>query len=410
MFRVKTFADQKKPYRNASVMRDFDQSWRRRLGELEGQGRMRHLAATARQNDGKVDRGHGPLVDFSSNDYLGLARHPALKTRATEFISLWGAGSGASRLVTGNLPPYPVIEAKIAAGKGAEAALVLASGFQANASLLPALLDKSLWDKEPIVFADRLNHASLIHGCQAAGVRMVRFRHNDMDHLEELLGQHQDRTPFIVTETVFSMDGDRADLGALADLADRFDAFLYLDEAHATGVLGDNGFGLAHGLAGSNCLVMGTFSKAMGSFGAYAACSANLRDYLVNRCGGLIYATALPPAVLGAIDAALDLVPKLASEREKLAANAERLREGLRELGEDCGASSTQIVPLIVGDERTAMDLTSALQREGMLAMAIRPPTVPPGGSRLRFALASYHSKREIDRLLAALKGLRSKR
>jgi len=380
-------------------MRDFDQSWRQRLSELEGQGRVRHLASTARRSDGRVDRGHGPLLDFSSNDYLGLARHPELKARAADFTALWGAGSGASRLVTGNLPPYAAIEAKIAAGKGTESALVLASGFQANASILPALLDKDC-----IVFADRLIHASLIHGCQAAGVRMIRFRHNDMGHLEELLAEHRDRTPFIVTETVFSMDGDRADLAALVQLADRFDAFLYLDEAHATGVLGENGFGLAHGLAGANCLVMGTFSKAMGSFGAYVACSHALRDYLVNRCGGLIYATALPPAVLGAIDAALDLVPALGAEREKLAANAERLRQGLRGLGMDCGASSTQIVPLLVGEEQAALKLTAALERKGILAMAIRPPTVPPGGSRLRFALASYHTALDIDRLLAVLK------
>jgi 8-amino-7-oxononanoate synthase len=390
-------------------MRDFDQTWRQRLHELEGLGRLRHLAPTARRSDGRVDRGHGALVDFSSNDYLGLSRHPELKNRAADFIALYGAGSGASRLVTGNIPPYASIETRIAAGKGAEAALVLASGFQANASLLPALLDKSVWEQEPIVFADRLNHASLIHGCQAAGVRMVRFRHNDMDHLAELLAEHGGRTPFIVTETVFSMDGDRADLEALSEIAERFGAFLYLDEAHATGVLGENGFGLAHGMAGSNCVVMGTCSKAMGSFGAYAACSTVLRDYLVNRCGGLIYATALPPAVLGAIDAALDLLPTLGAERDRLAANAEHLRRGLREMGEDCGASSTQIVPLIVGDEKAAIDLAAALQRAGMLAVAIRPPTVPPGGSRLRFALASFHEPAQIDRLLSTLERLRGK-
>jgi len=388
-------------------MREFDPTWRQRLQELEGQGRLRHLASTARRSDGRVDRGHGALVDFSSNDYLGLSRHPELKNRAADFIALYGAGSGASRLVTGNIPPFASIEARIAAAKDAEAALVLASGFQANASLLPALLDKTLWEHEPIVFADRLNHASLIHGCQAAGVRMVRFRHNDMGHLAELLAESDRRTPFIDTETVYSMDGDRADLGALAELAERFGAFLYLDEAHATGVLGQDGFGLAHGMASGNCLVMGTFSKAMGSFGAYAACSAALRDYLVNRCGGLIYATALPPAILGAIDAAIDLVPKLAAEREKLAATAERLRQGLRDLGADCGASSTQIVPMIVGEEKMAIELAASLQRAGMLAVAIRPPTVPPGASRLRFALASFHSTAQIDELLSVLARLR---
>ncbi|HMA51800.1 MAG TPA: aminotransferase class I/II-fold pyridoxal phosphate-dependent enzyme, partial [Magnetospirillaceae bacterium] len=204
------------------------------------------------------------------------------------------------------------------------------------------------------------------------------------------------------------MDGDRSDLAALKALADRHDAFLYLDEAHATGVLGPQGGGLAHGMAGGNCLVMGTFSKGMGSFGAYAACGTDLRDYLVNRCAGLIYATALPPATLGAIDAALDLVPGMEAERAKLAANAERFRTRMRDLGEDCGNSSTQIVPLIVGDEQPALAIAQSLKEQGLLAIAIRPPTVPPGGSRLRFAFSACHDPADIDRLAEALTELRS--
>ena len=388
-------------------MRDFDQSWRSRLAELSSLGRLRRLSASDRLPDGRIERDAETLLDFSSNDYLGLTRHPEVKRRAAEYLERWGAGSAASRLVTGNLPAYPAIEAKIAAGKGAEEALVLASGFQANAGILPALLEN---ESEPVVLADRLNHASLIHGVQASGARQVRFRHNDLNHLEELLVKYREagRTCFIVTETVFSMDGDRSDVSALKALADRYDAFLYLDEAHATGVLGPNGFGLAHGLAGANCLVMGTFSKAMGSFGAYAACSAALKEYLVNRCAGLIYATALPPANLGAIDAALDLVPGMDAERQKLAANAERFRTRMGELGEDCGNSSTQIVPLIIGDEQAAIDLAQGLQEEGLLAIAIRPPTVPPGGSRLRFAFAADHRDADIDKLSEHLTRLRS--
>jgi 8-amino-7-oxononanoate synthase len=385
-------------------MRDFDQSWRSRLADLSGQGRLRQLAESHRLPDGRIEREGIRLLDFSSNDYLGLARHPEVKRRSAEYLDRWGAGSAASRLVTGNLPPYVAIEDKLTAGKGSEAALVLASGFQANAGLLPALLDTALWDKPPVVLADKLNHASLLHGVAAAGAKQVRFRHNDMGHLEDLLVKHAGEGPcFIVTETVFSMDGDRADLGALTELADRYDSFLYLDEAHATGVLGRNGMGLAHGLAGPNCLVMGTFSKGMGSFGAYAACSATLKDYLVNRCAGLIYATALPPATLGAIDAALDLVPTMDAERAHLAAVAEDFRTRLRDAGEDCGASSTQIVPLIVGAEQVALDLAAALKRQGLLAIAIRPPTVPPGASRLRFAFAAHHSADDIARLAEAL-------
>lgn len=389
-------------------MRDFDQSWRSRLADLSGLGRLRQLAESHRLPDGRIERDGVRLLDFSSNDYLGLARHPEVKRRAADFLERWGAGSAGSRLVTGNLPPYPAIEAKLAAGKGAEAALVLASGFQANAGLLPALLDAALWDQPPVVLADKLNHASLLHGVQAAGAKQVRFRHNDMGHLEDLLAKHHSEGPcFIVTETVFSMDGDRADLDALTRLADRYDAFLYLDEAHATGALGPNGMGLAHGLAGPNCLVMGTFSKGMGSFGAYAACSATLKDYLVNRCAGLIYATALPPATLGAIDAALDLVPGMEAERRHLAALAEDFRARLRAAGEEYGASSTQIVPLIVGHEQAALDLALSLKAQGMLAIAIRPPTVPPGGSRLRFAFAAHHTAEEVARLADALTQIR---
>jgi len=389
-------------------MRDFDQSWRSRLADLSGQGRLRQLAESNRLSDGRIERDGIRLLDFSSNDYLGLARHPEVKRRSADYLERWGAGSAASRLVTGNLPPFAAIEDKLATGKGSEAALVLASGFQANAGLLPALLDASLWDKPPVVLADKFNHASLLHGAQAAGAKQVRFRHNDMGHLEDLLIRHASDGPcFIVTETVFSMDGDRADLDALTALADRYDAFLYLDEAHATGVLGPNGFGLAHGLAGPNCLVMGTFSKGMGSFGAYAACSATLKEYLVNRCTGLIYATALPPATLGAIDAALDLVPGMAAERAHLAALAEDFRSRLRAAGEDCGASSTQIVPLMVYVEQAALDLAAALKQQGLLAIAIRPPTVPPGGSRLRFAFAAHHGAEDVAHLADALTSIR---
>ena len=389
-------------------MRDFEECWHRRLTELETAGRRRHLRDTAKLPDGTVVVGRGEaggLLDFSSNDYLGLSRHPELIRRAQAFVARWGAGSGASRLVTGNLAPFAAIEDKLAKGKGAESALLFVSGFQANATMLPALLDARTLGGEPLVFADRNNHASLIHGCQAAGVRQIRFRHNDLDHLALLLARHagEGRPCVIVTETVFSMDGDRADVAALAALAEQYGAFLYLDEAHATGVLGATGFGLAQGLAGPRCLAMGTFSKALGGFGAYAACSSRLRDYLINRCTGLIYATALPPAVLGAMDAALDLLPGLDRERARLAAHAERFRAAMAEADLDTGASSTQIVPLLLGDEESALALARNLEADGFLAVAIRPPTVPRGGSRIRFAFSALHQDEQRERLIAAV-------
>jgi len=353
-----------------------------------------------------------PVLNFSSNDYLGLSKHPLLIERAREWTARHGAGAQASRLVCGNLDLHEQVEAKLARLKGTEAALLLASGWQANAAVLPALLRAaaSLGDIE--LYADKLNHASLHQGCQAAGVRQIRFRHNDLDHLESLLaarvqtGAGKPVARFIVTESVFSMDGDRTDVVRLADLADRYQAFVYLDEAHATGVLGPGGMGLAGLAPGRIDLAMGTFSKALGGFGAYVAGSRALCDYLINTCSGFIYTTALPPAVLGAMDAALDLVPTLDAERARLAAAGDGLRAALQDMGLDTGDSSTQIVPAIVGDEARALSMAAALERRGLLAVAIRPPTVPAGTSRLRLTLSAAHRDADVAQLIDGIKAV----
>lgn len=381
----------------------FDDLWSATLTQLGAENRRRSLRDVTRLPAARIKIGDGPvLIDFSSNDYLGLSFRPELISKTCESAAQHGTGAGASRLVAGNLAAYTHIENKLAAGKGSEAALVFVSGVQANLTLLPALLDAKVLGAEPLVYADRLNHASLIQGCVAAGVRQNRFRHNDFIHLEELLARDKglNRPRFIITESVFSMDGDCADILHLSALAEKYGAFLYIDEAHATGVLGPNGFGLAHGL--KNALVMGTFSKGLGGFGAYAACSATLRDYLINRCGGVIYATALPPAVLGAMEAALDLIPKLDAERAHVQALAADLRARLNAAGFDTGASTTQIVPMILGDETKALALAAALGAEGFLATAIRPPTVPNGTSRIRFTLSAAHSAADVAALAEA--------
>lgn len=381
-----------------------DAIWSATLTRLEAENRRRVLRDVVRLPGARIKIGDGPvLIDFSSNDYLGLSFHPELIKKSCEFTAALGTGAGASRLVAGNLSAFSAVERKLAAGKGTEAALLFVSGVQANLTILPALLDARVLGAEPLVYADRLNHASLIQGCVAAGARQQRFRHNDLAHLEALLARDEGlaRPRFIVTESVFSMDGDCADIAALSALAEKYGAFLYIDEAHATGVLGANGFGLAHGL--DNALVMGTFSKGLGGFGAYAACSAVLRAYLVNRCGGVIYATALPPAVLGAMDAALDLSPRLAAERAHVQALAADLRARLQAAGFDTGASSTQIVPLILGDERLVLALAAALEAEGFFCAAIRPPTVPAGTSRLRFTLSAAHARGDVAALADAV-------
>ncbi|HEX9462709.1 MAG TPA: 8-amino-7-oxononanoate synthase [Alphaproteobacteria bacterium] len=385
-------------------MSRFDHLFTARLDELGAHHRLRRLRPLKPAGAGTVTRDGRTLINFSSNDYLGLAGHPALRERSRAWAEALGSGAGASRLVSGTLDAHEQIEAKVAAFKQTEAALIFASGFQANGTVLPALLDRRVLGAEAVVFADALIHASLHHGCRAAGVRPVLFRHNDLGHLDQLLTAQRDAAPrFIVTESVFSMDGDCADIAALADLADRHDAFLYVDEAHATGVLGPRGAGLTAAAPGRVDLIMGTFSKALGSFGAYVAGSRTLRDYLINRCAGFIYSTALPPPVLGAIDAALDLVPAMDAERSHLQALAARLRAALKAEGCDTGPSTTQIVPVLIGDEARTVALSAELERQGLLGVAIRPPTVPSGGSRIRFALSAAHTSADIDRLAATV-------
>ncbi|MCY1528540.1 8-amino-7-oxononanoate synthase 2 [compost metagenome] len=387
-------------------MSKLDSLFSSELAQAQARRVRRRLRTATAAAPGRIVLGGAPILNFSSNDYLGLARHPLLVERAREWTARHGAGAQASRLVCGNLDLHEQVEAKLARLKGTEAALLLASGWQANAAVLPALLRAAASQGEVELYADKLNHASLHHGCQAAGVRQIRFRHNDLDHLEALLAARAEAAAgkpvsrFIVTESVFSMDGDRTDVARLAGLADRHQAFVYLDEAHATGVLGPGGMGLAGLAPGRIDLAMGTFSKALGGFGAYVAGSRALCDYLINACSGFIYTTALPPAVLGAMDAALDLVPAMDAERARLAAAGDRLRAALRTMGLDTGASSTQIVPALVGDAARALEMASALEQRGLLAVAIRPPTVPAGTSRLRVTLSAAHRDADVSRLI----------
>jgi len=341
-------------------------------------------------------------INLASNDYLGLRFNEALIGRACEWARAFGTGSGASRLVTGNLELFGAIERKVAALKNKPAALVMASGFQANAGVLKALFDKAAIGSDPVVYSDRLNHASIHFGCQAAGVSQVRYRHLDVGHLAELLEQHRavKGPKFVLTESVFSMDGDVAPIPEIARLAREHDAMLVVDDAHATGILGERGRGLSEGAD----LVIGTFSKALGSFGAYVACSEVMRDYLINRCGALIYSTALPPQVLGAIDAALDLLPSLDAEREHVAVLSARFRREVQGLGFDTGGSSTQIVPVVAGTADAALRLSQALRAAGFWATAIRPPTVPQGTSRVRCVFTAAHAPEDVDRLVDAMR------
>jgi 8-amino-7-oxononanoate synthase len=312
--------------------------------------------------------------------------------------------------VCGTFPVHEALERALAALKGTAAALALGSGFQTNAGVLAALLDPEAAGRAPLVCVDRLAHASMYEGLRVAGASPRRFRHNDLGHLEQLLAGHGPAASFrlILSESVFSMDGDRADLPGLVALAGRHGAFLYVDEAHATGVLGPGGAGLcaAPGVKGGVDLVMGTFSKALGGYGGFVAGPDLLRDWLVNRCRGFIYSTALPPTVAAAALRAVELLPDLDPQRARLARSAARVREALTRLGVDTRGSDTQIIPAVIGADADTLAAARILEDQGILAVAIRPPTVPPGTGRLRLTVTAAHTEADLDQLLHAFQAL----
>ncbi len=365
------------------------------LEERKNNHLFRSLKTVVPLADTEIDVNGRKMINFCSNDYLGLAAHPLLKQRAIEYTEKYGAGSTASRLVCGNYDCFEKLEDKLARLTGHEGAIVFNSGFQANVSLLPALADS-----DTLIFSDFLNHNSIIQGCKLSRCYVNTFRHNDLDHLEDLLKASAGNHPrnFIVTESIFSMDGDVCDIDTLISLSEKYNALLFVDEAHATGVVGKNGMGIS---SNKNVdMVMGTFSKGVGSFGAYISSNNMIRDYLINFCNGFIYTTALPPAVIGAIDAALELIPGMDKERKELMANSDRLRSGLSKMGYDTGKSTMHIIPVIIGEEKEALRLSGWLEENNVLATTFRPPTVPRGQSRIRIALTAAHNEKHVDLLL----------
>lgn len=337
-------------------------------------------------------------IDFSSNDYLGLSSHPRLKEAAREAIENLGVSSSASRLLSGDLEIHHQLEEKTARFKGKESALIFNSGYQANAGIISALCKKG-----DIIFSDKLNHASIIDGIILSGAKFMRFKHNDMEHLKYLLEnqRHKFKNSLIVTETIFSMDGDRAPLKDIVDLKEKYNCTLMIDEAHATGIFGKNGTGIAEedGLIEQVDLIMGTFSKALGSFGAYLAAAGEIKEYLINTCRSFIYSTALPPAVTAVNIASLDLVREEPFRRQSLLEKAEYLRGQLKKRGFEVKGSS-QIIPLAAGESQRAVDISVELRNKGYWVLPIRPPTVPQGESRVRFTLTYYHTQEILEKLI----------
>ncbi|MDD3293842.1 MAG: 8-amino-7-oxononanoate synthase [Geobacteraceae bacterium] len=356
--------------------------------------RVRDARKTVAHIDGK------DVLLLCSNNYLGLADHPLLKEAAILAINRFGVGTGASRLVSGTTDLHCQLEERIARFKGTQRALVFNSGYAANTGIIPALVGKG-----DIVFCDRLNHASIVDGCLLSRARLERYPHNDMSVLRRRLEEEGGRgRSLIVSDGVFSMDGDLAPLRELVALKREFGAMLMIDDAHGAGVLGRTGRGTAEhfDVQADIDIHMGTLGKAFGSFGAYAAASEEIIDYLVNRARSFIFSTSLPPSQMAASLAALDIIESAEGEelRHRLVSHWEFFRDGLRAAGFDTLKSETQIVPVVTGDPEKTMRFSAELFEAGVYVQGIRPPTVPTGGSRLRCALMACHESKDLQKVL----------
>ncbi|HKB52047.1 MAG TPA: 8-amino-7-oxononanoate synthase [Solirubrobacterales bacterium] len=364
-----------------------------RLEELRGSGLHRRLRLIGSAQGPRVLLDGRQVLLLCSNNYLGLADHPRVREAAAEAAMRWGAGAGASRLISGNMDPHRLLEERLAAFKGYEAALLFGSGYLANIGAISALARSG-----EVVFSDELNHASIVDGCRLSRAETFVYRHGDVEHLAWGLCEAGGRGSLIVTDGVFSMDGDTAPLEDLTTLARRHGCRLMVDEAHATGALGPGGRGsvAAAGLSGEVDLVLGTLGKALGSYGAYVCAGAELSEYLLNTARSFIFSTALPPPVLAAALAALEMLEAEPERVKRLSANAAVLREGLVAEGLEAGGGQSQIVPLEVGDAALTMELCERLLERGVFAQGIRPPTVPRGSSRLRFSVMATHERADL--------------
>lgn len=383
----------------------------RTLGELEQANRLRRLRAV--ESLGRTVQIDGrELLNLAGNDYLGLSQHPKLIEAAVQATQRYGVGSGASRLVSGTQPIHEQVELRFAEFKHAEAALLLPTGYAANLAVLTALAGA-----DDLIVMDKLVHASLIDAARASDAQLRTFPHLDLARAEQLLNRHVKGRCFLVTDSVFSMDGDCADLPALCDLADRCGASLIVDEAHGTGVLGDDGSGLAsaQGVAtrvytcGTGGVVVSTASKALGSLGGIITAAKPIIDLIANKARPFIYSTAIPPAQAAAIGAALDVIRDEPERRQRLAVCCRSLQDLLRESGWPIHDDSpaTPIIPLICGDEDDALKLQATFFDAGIFAPAIRPPTVAPGQSRVRLSLRSDLTEDDLNLIQHAVGALR---
>jgi len=368
------------------------------LSQLDEQHLLRRLRIVDSYRGSRITMNNRDMLLLCSNDYLGLANHPALRQAALLAMERYGFGSGASRLVSGTSELHTVLENRLAQFKGTEAALVFNTGYAANTGIIPAVAGSG-----DLILSDSRNHASIIDGCRLSRAEVMVYCHRDAGQLEELLKKSLNaRRKLIVTDGVFSMDGDIAPLPDLVYLSEKYGAILMVDDAHGTGVLGRTGRGTVEhfGLSGRVHIQMGTLGKAFGSFGAYAAGSRDLINYLINKSRSFIYSTALPSSVCAASCAAIDILDREPERRERLWNNRKRFAQGLNSLGISTGDSETPILPVMIGDSERALKASERLFEFGVYATAIRPPTVPADAARIRTTVTAAHTEVDIDSAL----------
>ena len=380
------------------MLRDFKQE----IKNLETRHLRRQLRIAESPSDTTITIKGRRFISMASNNYLGLANHPAVNQAAIEAIQQWGVGAGAARLISGTMMPHHQLEQDLARFKQVEAALTFGTGYTTNLGLIPALIDQ-----DGLILADRYCHASLIEACRLAKARLRVFHHNDVEHLEKLLKKREKARPtLVVTEGVFSMDGDLAPLPDLLTICRQHEATLVIDDAHGTGVMGKNGRGtIEHfGLNPQDVIQMGTLSKAIGTSGGYVAGPASLKEYLINTSKAFIYTTAQPPAIAAAASAAIQIIQNEPARRERLQANRNALHAALTDLGFQLTDTQSPILPIIIKSPETALKMSQALYKAGVYVPAIRPPTVPKHSSRLRLTASSEHTQEQLENVVTVFR------
>ena len=368
----------------------------KKLNELKEQGVYRKLTVLESPSEARSIINGKKVINLSSNNYLGLANHPRLKKAAVEAVEKWGVGAGAVRTIIGNMSIHEELEKRLAEFKHVEAVLTFQSGFTANAGVIAAVVDKG-----DVIISDELNHASIIDGCRLSRADVIRYKHSDLEDLERVINEVKDNynTKLIITDGVFSMDGDIAKLPEIVELAEKYGCLTYVDDAHASGVLGKSGRGSADhfGLHGRVDIQIGTLSKAIGVVGGYVAGRKNLIEWLNHRGRPFLFSTAVPPSAAAACLEAINILSESTELTDKLWENSRYMKKALNDLGFNTGKSETPITPVIAGEDKLAIELSKRLFEEGVFAQSIVFPTVPRGAARVRIMVTAAHSKKDLD-------------